>query len=348
MAFAVLLLISFSVITLIVKSVWASTDFQKLISNTTACKDIDIVNTQTCFRCSKKELRAEVPVCSKTGYKQTVQCKDGTQFWRSCEITPDMDEKNFWIFWAVNIVIGLAAFVYVRRRQKTLDGILMEKINKQLASGQGSTPTVGKEVTSPSYDVNSTTISTTTTLAPEFNVRCPDNVECYKLGGECINCKYNKHCFYGKPNETSECQVKEEIRCIGQRKFNRTHECKYCYQLDKSNYSCDTTNASCQVINGKIQKYIAQCTVKDNVLCLGQRTFLKNLPCNWTSGYKWSTALILSITLGGFGVDRFYLGLWKEGIGKLFSFGGLGVWTLVDVILIAIGYVGPSDGSLYI
>lgn len=46
-----------------------------------------------------------------------------------------MDEKNFWIFWAVNIVIGLAAFVYVRRRQKTLDGILMEKINKQLASG---------------------------------------------------------------------------------------------------------------------------------------------------------------------------------------------------------------------
>ncbi|CAC5408814.1 TM2 domain-containing protein 3,TM2 domain-containing protein C41D11.9,TM2 domain-containing protein almondex [Mytilus coruscus] len=215
-------------------------------------------------------------------------------------------------------------------------------------NGQGSTPTVGKEVTSPSYDVNSTTSSTTTSLAPEFNARCPDNVECYKLGGECINCKYNKHCFYGKPNETSECQVKEDIKCIGQRKFNRTHECKYCYQLDKSNYSCDTTNASCQVINGQIQKYIAQCTVKHNVLCLGQRTFLKNLPCNWTSGYKWSTALILSITLGGFGVDRFYLGLWKEGIGKLFSFGGLGVWTLVDVILIAIGYVGPSDGSLYI
>lgn len=26
------------------------------VSNTTACKDADIVNTQTCFRCSKKEL----------------------------------------------------------------------------------------------------------------------------------------------------------------------------------------------------------------------------------------------------------------------------------------------------
>lgn len=70
--------------------------------------------------------------------------------------------------------------------------------------------------------------------------------------------------------------------------------------------------------------------------------------CNWTSGKRWSVALILSITLGGFGVDRFYLGLWREGIGKLFSFGGLGVWTLVDVILIATGYVGPANGSLYI
>lgn len=55
-----------------------------------------------------------------------------------------------------------------------------------------------------------------------------------------------------------------------------------------------------------------------------------------------------SIFLGGFGIDRFYLGLWREGIGKLLSFGGLGVWTLVDVILIAVGYVGPWDGSLYI
>lgn len=57
--------------------------------------------------------------------------------------------------------------------------------------------------------------------------------------------------------------------------------------------------------------------------------------------------MLLSVTLGGFGADRFYLGHWKEGLGKLFSFGGLGVWTIIDVVLISIGYIGPSDGSLY-
>jgi TM2 domain-containing membrane protein YozV len=55
-----------------------------------------------------------------------------------------------------------------------------------------------------------------------------------------------------------------------------------------------------------------------------------------------------SLHTGGFGADRFYLGLWKSGIGKLVSFGGLGVWTLIDVVLIAVGYVTPSDGSVYI
>lgn len=56
---------------------------------------------------------------------------------------------------------------------------------------------------------------------------------------------------------------------------------------------------------------------------------------NWMGGYKWSTALALTITLGGFGADCFYLGQWQEGLGELFSFGDLGIWMLLDVLLTA-------------
>lgn len=76
----------------------------------------------------------------------------------------------------------------------------------------------------------------------------------------------------------------------------------------------------CSSINVN-EKHRTNCTVHQDVICLGSRQFSKRIKCNWTRGSKYFTALILSITLGGFGVDRFYLGHWQEGIGKLFSFG---------------------------
>ena len=58
----------------------------------------------------------------------------------------------------------------------------------------------------------------------------------------------------------------------------------------------------------------------------------------------WLAALLLSIFLGTFGVDRFYLGHIGLGIAKLVTFGGCGIWWLVDVILIATGAVRDSMG----
>ena len=54
-----------------------------------------------------------------------------------------------------------------------------------------------------------------------------------------------------------------------------------------------------------------------------------------------------SVFLGGFGADLFYLGYPGFGVFKMLSLGGLGVWTLVDVVLIGAGFLGPADGSLY-
>lgn len=55
-------------------------------------------------------------------------------------------------------------------------------------------------------------------------------------------------------------------------------------------------------------------------------------------------ALLLSIFVGSIGVDRFYLGYIGLGIVKLITFGGCGVWTVIDIILIAMGKLPDADG----
>lgn len=57
------------------------------------------------------------------------------------------------------------------------------------------------------------------------------------------------------------------------------------------------------------------------------------------------TAILLSIFLGGLGIDRFYLGYTILGIIKLLTGGGFGIWILVDIILICTGALQPADGS---
>lgn len=49
---------------------------------------------------------------------------------------------------------------------------------------------------------------------------------------------------------------------------------------------------------------------------------------------KPTTALILSLFLGLYGIDRFYLGQTGMGVGKLLTCGGLFVWVFIDLFLI--------------
>ena len=60
-----------------------------------------------------------------------------------------------------------------------------------------------------------------------------------------------------------------------------------------------------------------------------------------------TTALILSVLLGGLGVDRFYLGYTGMGVLKLLTAGCFGVLYILDIINIATGKLQPANGEGY-
>ena len=57
---------------------------------------------------------------------------------------------------------------------------------------------------------------------------------------------------------------------------------------------------------------------------------------------SWVATLLLCFFLGTLGVHRFYVGKVGSGLLMLFTLGGLGVWTLIDFIIVLCG--GFRDG----
>jgi len=57
-------------------------------------------------------------------------------------------------------------------------------------------------------------------------------------------------------------------------------------------------------------------------------------------------AVLLCFLLGVFGAHRFYVGKIGTGILMLVTFGGFGIWALIDLILIIVGSFKDKEGRL--
>ncbi|XP_051169329.1 TM2 domain-containing protein CG10795 [Leptopilina boulardi] len=130
-----------------------------------------------------------------------------------------------------------------------------------------------------------------------------------------------------------------------------------CNNLRLGQYICphpyyDFIDVKTQQLEGctKENKAKVLCLAADGLICSESEnnTFKKTIPCKWTNGYSFETSLLLSIFLGMFGVDRFYLGYPALGLLKLCTLGFLFLGQFCDIILIATQSVKPADGSHYV
>jgi TM2 domain-containing membrane protein YozV len=64
-----------------------------------------------------------------------------------------------------------------------------------------------------------------------------------------------------------------------------------------------------------------------------------------TGSKSWIATLLICFFLGSLGIHRFYVGKVGTGILMLITFGGLGVWTLIDFITIAVGKFSDKQGQ---
>lgn len=64
------------------------------------------------------------------------------------------------------------------------------------------------------------------------------------------------------------------------------------------------------------------------------------------SRYDFTTTAILAYFLGFLGVHRFYTGNIGTGILMLITFGGFGIWALIDMIMILAQSYKDGDGNV--
>ena len=90
--------------------------------------------------------------------------------------------------------------------------------------------------------------------------------------------------------------------------------------------------------------FCAKCGMKYGASSSSTKTASANSP-DKKSKKSALTALLLCLFLGALGIHRFYVGKIGTGILMLLTAGGFGIWSLIDLIVIACGNFTDKYGN---
>lgn len=143
MLIGVIFLGGLTLLVLIVESHWTSGNTRAvqhpLVNNGSGVElcwlneDYEVV--EECYPCTAFEIASNInKVCGPTHFKEAVNCKKSGKVYRSCEKVTWLEEKRFWQFEGLMIVIGCISTVSVYLRQRVLDYRTLRRIQRQIAN----------------------------------------------------------------------------------------------------------------------------------------------------------------------------------------------------------------------
>ena len=71
----------------------------------------------------------------------------------------------------------------------------------------------------------------------------------------------------------------------------------------------------------------------------------RNESSGLTANNTWLVTLLLCLFVGFLGIHRFYVGKSGTGFLQIITFGGFGLWVLIDLIMIVMGKFTDKEGN---